>query len=443
MSDNEIVRRELREAVMGFKCGSEWGTSSSSGPAAKPNHINVYLFGPQGSGKTSFIRTCFRALHGAKCADDKGLQELETSLHRSDDGTSLYSVYSLTNHICLHDTRGQREYTPEETSQLRLVLEGRARPNSLIQQRRRYWLFLREFWRSDERMQRTFSKTVMLPNATLETEPHFVFLVIDPNQQELLLEDEDFRQCYTGLLGDFGDRHMPHALLCTHGDTLTPDLRAALHRLPARIGCSERKEDVGRPKAGGTWTGPGPPPWMAPPGAPGGRGGPPMPYPGGPPPPPGSDAGYFEADSGVWEPGAPFGGPPGAPSGGPFGRGSGAVSRGAPAPPPAAPSPFEPVKPAMPKASTAGRGSAQPTPKAAAAPDKLPDIMRIITNYTDGPSNKPRERDAEGNDVQQDIHCLLVLLDALRQSDHQVMQRVGGVRSQPLQAEAESGCPLL
>lgn len=345
MSGDTRYREELRDAVRAFSIGAQ----SMPGAAPSPKHINVYLFGPQGSGKTSFIRTCYRALHGPKYLD-KGLEKLEESLHRSDDGTSMYSVYTLTDSIMLHDTRGQREYTEEEMAQLRLVLEGRARPNALIQQRRRYWLLLREFWRTDDQMKRTFSRQVMLNKADLNTEPHFAFLVLDPNQQELLLEDEDFRQCYGSLVGDFSDRGVPHALLCTHGDTMTPGLRSSLIHLPDKLGCRH-------PKA------------------------------------------------------------PGEPA-----RGPGGVQR---------------------PGNNGGAGyGAPPAAQNSSKSQKMPDIVRIVTNYVDG-QQKLMESDQEGNDVQQDIHLLLVLLDALRQADYQVTQRVGGGRQAPLAQQAEQGCPIL
>lgn len=373
-SENEGYRQELREAVRGFVVGQ----SAPSGPVAvataQTKHINVYLFGPQGSGKTSFIRSCFHALYGSRYLA-RGLDQAQQHLHRSDDGTTEYSVYALTDFICLHDTRGQREYTPLEMQQLKLVLEGRARPNALIQQRKRYWVLLREFWRSDEQMQRTFSGSVMMSKASLETEPHFVFLVLDPNQQELLLEDRDFQECYSCLLGDFSDRGVPHALLCTHGDTLTSPLRSALLQLPAWLNCRP-------PKAFGV----------------------------------GSLQRPASAQLGPVRPGGGHTG-----------------SRWSPAPPPEAPAPFG--------NTSSGAGL------------RMPDIMRIVSNYTaDDPRSSQRahraspvpvERDAEGNDVMQDIHTLLVLLDALRQADNHITQRASGSRPAPMPMEAEQGCPLL
>lgn len=404
MSDSCTYREELRQAVKTFSVGQS-GVPAAPG-VSPPKHINIYLFGPQGSGKTSFIRTCFRALYGPRALEGKGLGELEQSLHRSDDGTSMYSVYSLTDRICIHDTRGQREYTPEELAQLRLVLEGRARPNSLIQQRRRYWLLLREFWRSDDQMKRTFSRTVMVKQGSLSTEPHFVFVVLDPNQQELLLEDADFRQCYGALVSDFSERNVPHAILCTHGDTLTPQLRSALLRLPQELGHGQSKAQQGpggvlRPDGRASAN------FIAPPTA-------------------GPDSVLTPLP--LWGSGA--GGPP-------AGMPRGPTPRAAPPPPPPAPSPFE---------------QAQAPAAKPATPQRMPDIMRIVANYL-GPNDPglagrrqkptPVELDRDGNDVQQDIHTLLVLLDSLRQAEHQVMQRVAGARPVPMAPEAETGCPLL
>lgn len=347
MADNAEYLEELREALLNFAAGQSPDASVPGGSSMLPRHINIYMFGPQGSGKTSFIRTCFRALYGSSHLE-KGLEEVEHSLHRSDDGTSMYSVYPLTDRICLHDTRGQREYTASEMMQLKLVLEGRARPNTLVTQRRRYWLLLREFWRSDDQMKRTFSRTVMLPKATLDTEPHFAFLVLDPNQQELLLEDEDFRQCYSSLLNDFCDRGVPHALLCTHGDTLTPALRSALLKLPKELGCRHPRIEPA--------------------------------------------------------------------------RGAGGVVK-----PPPRQGPSGMIVGSMPPSGGVDRSS------------QMPDVMRIVTNYTDcGRQAVGVGTDTENN-LQQDIHTLLVLLDALRQADHHVLQRIAGKRPAPMSSDAETG----
>lgn len=190
-----------------------------------------------------------------------------------------------------------------------------------------------------------------------------------PNQQELLLEDDDFRQCYGSLVGDFSDRGVPHALLCTHGDTMTPSLRSSLICLPDKLGCRDPKAV----KAPESQIGPG----------------------------------------GVQRPAPSTGGAAFSP---PAGAGGGINAA---------------------KEKSGGK-------------QRMPDIVRIVTNYIDGPGGqvqsgkgKHGELDQEGNDVQQDIHMLLVLLDALRQADYQVAQRTAGVRQAAMPQQSEQGCPIL
>ena len=54
----------------------------------------------------------------------KEIRDLELELYRTDDGTSKYNKYKLTEGIYLHDTRGQREYSGLELEQLKLVFFG-------------------------------------------------------------------------------------------------------------------------------------------------------------------------------------------------------------------------------------------------------------------------------------------------------------------------------
>ena len=48
------------------------------------------------------------------------------------------------------------------------MLDGRARPDAVIEQRKRYWLLLKEFWKDDEQMAKSFSSKVMVSDRDRE-----------------------------------------------------------------------------------------------------------------------------------------------------------------------------------------------------------------------------------------------------------------------------------
>jgi hypothetical protein len=115
------VRRELRVSIKNFTIG-QWVIDRS----AIPPRLNILLFGPQGSGKSSFIRSCYRALHSDV---SEKIKKLEESLHRSDDGTLEYQSYGISENIALHDSRGQRSFSSGSMSSngeriVRLFLTG-------------------------------------------------------------------------------------------------------------------------------------------------------------------------------------------------------------------------------------------------------------------------------------------------------------------------------
>eukprot|EP01066_Platyproteum_vivax_P007330 Platyproteum_vivax@DN2835_c0_g1_i2.p1 len=239
-------RSQLREAIKSFVAPTPSGSgiinffSKPLCPQSQETKapLNIYLFGPQGSGKSSFIRTCYRALNGFKETPDD-IKELEKTLDEdhTGDGTLNYSVYGLSNNISIHDTRGQRMFGVEEQGQLELILEGRAKPNCHIQQRKRYWFKLGDYFKSNEQMSRCFSSSVAQPNTTLSNEPHFVFFVLDPTQQQLLLEDEDFQKIYSQMALQLKQRNMPCAILCTHADVVHPQARLQIMQsLPLKLG---------------------------------------------------------------------------------------------------------------------------------------------------------------------------------------------------------------
>jgi predicted GTPase len=96
-----------------------------------PSHINILLFGPAGSGKSSLIKTFFRSLHGINAMPNDISNKLTIKKKTQNEGTTHFTgivikkgdeeeksresnktavgdQYKVTgSSIVVHDTRGQ------------------------------------------------------------------------------------------------------------------------------------------------------------------------------------------------------------------------------------------------------------------------------------------------------------------------------------------------
>ena len=81
-----------------------------------PNSINLLLFGPSGSGKSSLLRTFFRSYHNTKGLPDEIHHKLVVKGTSHNEGTTLYTTVVIKQEnpqipqehgIKVHDTRGQ------------------------------------------------------------------------------------------------------------------------------------------------------------------------------------------------------------------------------------------------------------------------------------------------------------------------------------------------
>ena len=81
-----------------------------------PNHLDILLFGPAGAGKTSLIKTFYRALHEKSSLPDQVESVLTVKDRNSNEGTTHFTKVvvkpdadeaSQDDQIVIHDTRGQ------------------------------------------------------------------------------------------------------------------------------------------------------------------------------------------------------------------------------------------------------------------------------------------------------------------------------------------------
>ena len=125
--------------------------------------MDVLLFGPAGAGKTSLIKTFYRALHERCSFPPRIEQELSIKDRHSNEGTTRFTKVvvqpdlegptgeeSKASQIVLHDTRGQIWMDEREQAQLNLIMQGKVADKSLVEQRNyRYAYMLWEFWKRD------------------------------------------------------------------------------------------------------------------------------------------------------------------------------------------------------------------------------------------------------------------------------------------------------
>jgi GTPase SAR1 family protein len=177
-----------------------------------PEHIDIILFGPAGAGKTSLIKTFYRALHDTRVIPPLMASNLVVKSKAANEGTRRFTkvtikpeehllpvvqqgnggrckkneVYLQAEHqIRIHDTRGQIWMDQNEIAQLNLIIDGKIRDMSLVEQRNyRYAYLLWEFWKRDTEL---FPDNIFRDSSqvSLKTKPHCIVFVFDGSMDEI------------------------------------------------------------------------------------------------------------------------------------------------------------------------------------------------------------------------------------------------------------------
>lgn len=160
-----------------------------------PNNINILLFGPSGSGKSSLLRTFYRAYHNTKALPDEIHHKLVVKGTSHNEGTTLYTTVVIKNEsatengIKVHDTRGQIWMDVKEKAQADLILQGKIKDQSRVEQRNhRYAYLLWEFWKNDTQL---FPTEIMKSNPSLADKPHCLLFIFDGSLDDIPNGDEE------------------------------------------------------------------------------------------------------------------------------------------------------------------------------------------------------------------------------------------------------------
>ena len=166
--------------------------------SSKINRCNVILFGPSGSGKSSFIKSLYRALYNSYILPPDASNKLKIKNVYHNEGTlnftKLYLVEETNNSsgIILCDTRGHFKMNENEKEQFKIILDGRVRDGMKIEQRENRDPFaLWEFWKKSSEL---FPNEILNPEEpSLTSIPHSVVFIFDGSSDEVVQgEDERF-----------------------------------------------------------------------------------------------------------------------------------------------------------------------------------------------------------------------------------------------------------
>jgi predicted AAA+ superfamily ATPase len=160
------------------------------------NKCNIILFGPSGSGKSSFIKTLYRAVYGTPFLPPDAVSKLVIKGTTQNEGTLCFCRLHLkeesneSSGIVICDTRGHIWMNDEEMEQFKVIIDGRVKENKqIVQEKNRNPLLLFEFWKKDAEI---FPKEIFLSKqGGLDAIPHNIVFVFDGSIDDIISEDDE------------------------------------------------------------------------------------------------------------------------------------------------------------------------------------------------------------------------------------------------------------
>ena len=205
-SNNNMALRKLehvenlRQKILTFKLLSEktiYFTPKNSSDYYI-NKCNIILFGPSGSGKSSFIKSMYRALYNTSILPPDAINKLVIKNNFENEGTLYFNKLHLkeetkiSSGIIICDTRGHIKMNDNEKEQFKILLNGNVKEGIKVEQRlERNYLNLWEFWKKDSEL---FPKEIFnAEEIGIDSFPHSIIFVFDGSSDEIIQkEDETF-----------------------------------------------------------------------------------------------------------------------------------------------------------------------------------------------------------------------------------------------------------
>ncbi len=187
----------MRKNILSFKLLSDKAMfMPSNSKYLNVNKCNVILFGPSGSGKSSFIKSLYRSLYNSIYLPPEAVKKLIIKNTYENEGTLCFTRLhlkeenKLSSGIIMCDTRGHIRMNEDEKEKFKILLSGKVKEDVKIEQRpERNLLALWEFWKKDSEL---FPKEIF--NASepgIESIPHAIVFVFDGSSDDVIDPDDE------------------------------------------------------------------------------------------------------------------------------------------------------------------------------------------------------------------------------------------------------------
>ena len=188
---------DMRQKILTYNLLTEKTIFFSSSPgSSKINRCNVILFGPSGSGKSSFIKSLYRSLYNSPILPPDASNKLKIKSRYHNEGTLNFTRLHLVEEtdnssgIILCDTRGHFKMNENEKEQFKIILDGKVRDGMLIEQRENRDPFaLWEFWKKSSEL---FPNEIINPEEpNMSSIPPAVVFIFDGSSDQIVQEEDE------------------------------------------------------------------------------------------------------------------------------------------------------------------------------------------------------------------------------------------------------------